>query len=79
MDSYAAYRLTDWDWISRYKDKMGADQFRDYVNSVYSELMKMKVGGVFSLDSEVREENKTEQRPELYGGYCWLNTAGYMA
>lgn len=23
MDSYAAYRLTDWDWISRYKDKMG--------------------------------------------------------
>ena len=58
MDSYASFRLTDWDWISRYKEKMGTDHFRDYVNGVYSELMKMRVGGVFSLDNEVREENR---------------------
>lgn len=58
MDSYAKYRLTDWDWIPRYKQKMGTDLFREYVNNVYSELMKMHVGDRFSLDDNVREENR---------------------
>lgn len=58
MDSYAVYRLTDWDWIGLYKEKMGADRFRNYVNGVYSELMKMEVGKTFSLDKEVKEENR---------------------
>lgn len=40
MDSYARYRMTDWNWIAIYKEKMGVDQFREYVNGVYNELLK---------------------------------------
>ena len=58
MDSYAAYRLVDWDWIGRYKEKMGHGRFMDYVDAIYSELMGMPVGGTFSLESNVREENR---------------------
>lgn len=58
MDSYVAYRLVDWDWISQYKEKMGHDQFMDYVNAIYSELINMPIGKTFSLDSNVKEENR---------------------
>lgn len=58
MDSYAIYRLTDWDWINVYKQKMGISQFQDYVNGVYDELLRMKIGNSFSLESNVKEENR---------------------
>ncbi|MCD7850460.1 MAG: hypothetical protein LUH63_12465 [Parabacteroides sp.] len=58
MDSYVAYRLVDWDWIGRYKEKMGHNLFMDYVDDIYSELLSMKVGDMFSLDSNVKEENR---------------------
>ena len=43
MDSYARYRMTDWNWIAIYKEKMGVDLFREYVNGVYNELLNMTV------------------------------------
>ena len=58
MDSYARYRMTDWNWIAIYKEKMGVDQFREYVNSVYNELLNMKVDCSFSLEATVKEENR---------------------
>lgn len=58
MDSYAIYRLADWDWINIYKQKMGVSRFHDYVNDVYGELIRMKVGNSFSLESNVKEENR---------------------
>lgn len=51
MDSYARYRMTDWNWIAIYKEKMGVDQFREYVNGVYNELLNMKVDCSFSLEA----------------------------
>lgn len=58
MDNYGMYRLTGWGWIDRYKKKMGIDLFHTYVNNVYNELMRMNVGDVFSLEKEVKEENR---------------------
>ena len=58
MDSYARYRMTDWNWIAIYKEKMGVDLFREYVNGVYNELLNMKVDRSFSLEATVKEENR---------------------
>ena len=58
MDSYARYRMTDWNWIAIYKEKMGVDLFREYVNGVYNELLNMKVDCSFSLEATVKEENR---------------------
>lgn len=55
-ESYAMYRLVDWDWIQVYKQKMG-DDFRVYVNEVYKKLLSMKAGEVFSIADKVRVEN----------------------
>lgn len=58
MDSYAIYRITDWGWIAVYKEKMGSDQFREYVDNVYNELLGMKIGSSLSLETMVKEENR---------------------
>lgn len=55
-ESYARYRLVDWDWIQVYKQKMG-DDFRIYVNEVYKRLLSMKVGEIFSISEKVKVEN----------------------
>lgn len=58
MESYAQYRMNDWGWIPRYKSLMGKESFNEYVNNVYLELMSMKIGKSFSIDSEVKTENR---------------------
>ena len=50
--------MTDWNWIAIYKEKMGVDLFREYVNGVYNELLNMKVDCSFSLEATVKEENR---------------------
>lgn len=37
---------------------MGADQFREYVDSVYSEFLSMKVSCSLSLEATVKEEDR---------------------
>ena len=58
MLSYEQYRMTDWGWIGIYQSRMGNDQFRKYVNAIYKELMAMKVGQTFAIDTTVKEENR---------------------
>lgn len=58
MQSYEQYRMTDYGWIGIYQSRMGADQFKQYVNLIYKELMAMKVGETLVIESTVKAENR---------------------
>lgn len=58
MEDLSRYRLTDWAWVGHYKDRMGAEAFRDYMNRVYAQLLRIPVGGSFRIDERVRPENR---------------------
>ncbi len=57
METYQAYRMNDYGWIQTYKDKMGVDDFKKYVNEIYEMLLNMKPGDKFPIDRNVKQEN----------------------
>lgn len=57
MESYSIYRLTDWGWIETYKVRMGSEEFRYYVNTVYEMLLRMSPGDSFEIEKAVKTEN----------------------
>lgn len=58
MEDLSGYRLTDWAWVGHYKERMGADAFRDYIDRVYGTLLRIPVGGSFQIAERVRPENR---------------------
>jgi hypothetical protein len=56
-NSYRKYRMEDYEWIGTYKERMGAEGFREYRDRVYEMLHAMKPGTVFTIDLYVREYN----------------------
>ena len=58
MEDYSGYKLTDWAWVEHYKERMGAEAFRDYMNRVYGTLLRIPVGGSIQITERVRPENR---------------------
>lgn len=59
--------MTDYGWVESYKSKMGDAQFRDYLNSVYRQLITLHPGQYFDIVKNVRSENY-----ELFVKICCL-------
>lgn len=59
--------MSDYGWVELYKNKMGDAQFRDYLNSVYRQLLSLQVGQYFDIVKNVRSENY-----ELFVKICCL-------
>lgn len=58
MEDYSRYKLTDWAWVEHYKERMGAEAFRDYMNRVYGTLLRIPVDGSIQITERVRPENR---------------------
>jgi hypothetical protein len=50
--------MEDYGWIGTYKERMGAEGFREYRNRVYEMLHAMKPGTAFAIDLYVKEYNR---------------------
>lgn len=51
------HRMNDYDWVDKYINERGRDEFYKYLNSVYGFLLEMKPGTFFRIEGNVKPEN----------------------
>ena len=58
MPNYTVHLMRNWDWLYKYKQELGAEKISEYINRVYQLLTKMKPGSFFSIEKNVKAENR---------------------
>ena len=58
MPDYSEHIMKNWEWCDRYRSLMGTAAYEKYVGSVYGLLMEMQPGSFFSIEKNVKPENR---------------------
>jgi len=58
MADYTAHIPRNWDWWHTYEQKMGEKELIEYSRKVYMFFMQMKPGSFFSIEKNVKENNR---------------------
>ena len=58
MPDYSEHKLQNWEWCNDYRSRMGKEAYEKYVSDVYAFLLKMKPESFFSIERNVKPENR---------------------
>jgi len=58
MPDYSEHIMKNWEWCSDYRSRMGTEAYGKYVRSVYELLLGMQTGSFFSIEKNVKQENR---------------------
>jgi len=50
--------MKNWDWCTEYRSLMGKEAYWKYVGSVYGLLLDMRLDSFFSIEKNVKPENR---------------------
>nr|DAP41641.1 MAG TPA: hypothetical protein [Caudoviricetes sp.] len=79
------YRLNDWEWYNRYKDKYGLESFTKYKDKIFDMLANLKSGRLYDLSNvetsgskifiityNIDGIEKQESNPDLFIKLCCM-------
>lgn len=79
------YRLNDWEWYNRYKDKYGLESFNGYKDKIFKMLHDLKPGRIYDLTNvensgskifivtySVNNVEMSEQNPDFFVKLCCM-------
>jgi len=58
MPDYTNHIMKNWDWCAEYRFRLGKEAFYKYVDNVYTLLSEMKSESFFSIEKNVKPENR---------------------
>ena len=58
MTDYSNHIMKNWDWCDAYRSRMGEESYYKYVGNVYDLLLNMQPGSFFSIEKNVKPENR---------------------
>jgi len=58
MPDYYKHVMKNWEWCNEYRSQMGKEAYNKYVSDVYKLLLGMKPKSFFSIEKNVKPENR---------------------
>ena len=58
MPDYSEHIMKNWEWCEQYRSRMGNENYWKYVNSVYELFTTISPGKFFSIEKNVKPENR---------------------
>lgn len=79
------YRLNDWEWYNRYKEKYGSESFYEYKDKIFKMLHDLKPGRSYDLTNvensgskifliiyNINDIETSEQNPDFFVKLCCM-------
>ena len=58
MINYSHHRLENWDWVDKYIEIHGWEEYINFTNKVYNRLVNLQPGKKFDITEKVSEKNR---------------------
>jgi len=58
MPDYSEHIMKNWEWGEQYRSRLGKENYWKYVNDVLDMLSNMKPDSYFSIEKNVKPENR---------------------